>query len=120
MANLPQAVIRSVTIGEGEGATTTQVTYTASYYVVETGATADAGYVLTTTYSNNGTNDPSATASEKAVNTDGASITIINTEIAGVTLPSTGGPGTALYSLGGLGLMSLALALLLRRRNERK
>ena len=113
ISNLPLTVTQM----EGEE----EITYAASYYVVETGATADAGYVLTTTYSNNGTNDPSATASEKAVNTDGATITIINTETAGVTLPSTGGPGTVLYTAAGLSLLlGASLWLMLRRRKEQQ
>ncbi len=112
-------VTETRTVGEGEAQT--NVTYTASYYVVETGATADAGYVLTTTYSNNGTNDPSATASEKAVDTDDATITIINTETAGVTLPSTGGLGTVIYTAVGLSLLlGASLWLMLRRRKEQQ
>ena len=115
--NLPQAVIRSVTIGEGEGATTTQVTYTASYYVVENAASADAGYVLTTTYSTDG-GTTTGTAQEKALSAQGT-ITIINTETAGVKLPSTGGPGTAAFYLGGGMLALMALMMMLLRKKRR-
>ena len=115
--NLPQAVIRSVTIGEGEGATTTQVTYTASYYVVENAASADAGYVLTTTYSTDG-GTTTGTAQEKALSAQGT-ITIINTETAGVELPSTGGPGTVAFYLGGGMLALMALMMMLLRKKRR-
>ena len=105
--------------GEGGNATTTTVTYKASYYVVETAETADAGYVLATTYSTEGMNNPSATASEKALRSAGT-ITIINEEMAGVELPSTGGPGTILYTMTGLALIALVGILLMKRRRYNK
>ena len=109
--NLPLTVTRM----EGEE----EITYAASYYVVETGATADAGYILTTMYSDGTTEN--ADGSAVAVNTDGSTITIINTETAGVTLPSTGGPGTVLYTAAGLSLLlGASLWLMLRRRKEQQ
>ena len=104
-------------VSEGEGGMTSIPNCDASYYVVETGAAADAGYILSTTYSNGTTVD--ADGSAVTVDANGSTITIINTETAGVELPSTGGPGTILYTTAGLGLMALAiLALLLTRRKE--
>ena len=112
ISNLPQTVTR-----DENGV---PVTYTASYYVVETGAAADAGYVLTTTYqANDGT--PEADEKQAAVSNDNEQITIINTETAGVTLPSTGGPGTVLYTAAGLSLiLGASLWLMLRRRKEQQ
>ena len=104
--NLPKTVTR-------EG-----VTCNASYYVVETGAAADAGYILSTMYSDGITEN--ADGSAVAVNTNNSTITIINTETAGAILPATGGPGTAAWYLGGSLLVLAALALFLRRRQRAK
>ena len=108
----------TATVDNGDGGTTTIENCDASYYVVETSAAADAGYVLATTYSSTENATANANASSKAVSTNNATITIINTETPGVELPSTGGPGTALYTVTGAALMLLALALLRRKRRE--
>ena len=116
--NLPLTVIRPETSGEEENQTTTNVAYHASYYVVETGTTADAGYVLATTYTNGTTTN--ADGSAVTVDTNESTITIINTETPGVELPATGGPGTASYTITGLTLMLLgAIWMLLLRRREK-
>ena len=74
--------------------------------------------MLTTDYSNEtGAANPSATASEKALNSDGT-ITIINTETARVELPATGGPGTMIYTVAGLMLITLAGVLMISRRKK--
>ena len=112
ISNLP--MYERVVTTEGE---TTTVTYSPiSYYVVESNAAADPGYVLTTAY--RADNGAETTAEGAAVSTNDATITIINTETAGVTLPSTGGPGTAAYTASGLALILGALWMLLRRRRE--
>lgn len=119
ISNLPITEVRDVTTGEGEGAQTRTVTFDVSYYVVETDAAADAGYVLATTYSNDNGTTTNANGSAVTVNENNAQITIINTETPGVELPATGGPGTALYTAAGITLMLLgALWLLLRRKRE--
>ena len=96
--------------------TKTNVTYAASYYVVETGASADDGYVLSTTYSKNSGTETTAVGA--AVNANNSTITIHNTETAGVVLPSTGGPGTTLYTASGLALILGAVWILFRRKRE--
>ena len=113
ISNLPKYE-RVVTTTEGG---TTTITYSPiSYYVVESNAAADPGYVLTTAY--RADNGAETTAEGAAVNTNDATITIINTETSGVELPSTGGPGTAAYLAGGIALMALALILAQIRRKR--
>ncbi len=109
----------TATVSDGGEGTTTIDGCDAFYYVVETPASADAGYVLATTYSNEAqAANPSGTASSKAVNTNNSTITIINEETPGVVLPSTGGPGTAAYTVSGLALMLGAIWMLLRRKRQ--
>ena len=105
-------------VSEGEGGMISIPNCDASYYVVETGAAADAGYVLTTEYSNDGGNTKVSNGSAVTVDANGSTITIINTETSGVELPSTGGPGTAAYLAGGIALMALALILAQIRRKR--
>lgn len=99
-----------------------QVTYHASYYVIEEAVQADAGYVLETKYSNdaNASADESASknGAEKSVNTNGSTITIIKTETACVELPATGGPGTLIFTSFGLALMILAGVLMNSRKRK--
>ena len=113
ISNLPK--YERVVATEGE---TTSVSYNPiSYYVVETDAAADPGYVLTAAY--RADNDAETTAEGAAISTNEAKITIINTETAGAILPSTGGSGILPYALTGLALLlGAALFLLLRRKKE--
>ena len=117
--NLPRTVTETVNTGEGSEAVSTTVTYNASYYVVEDPApSADAGYVLATTYSTDNGTTSVTDGKDAAVNANNAKITIINTETAGVELPGTGGPGTLMYTIGGLALIVLAGMLLVSRKRK--
>jgi len=112
--------VDTATVTDGNGETTTVENCDASYYVVETDVTADAGYNLAITYSQKSeADDPVAEPKSVAVTDNNATITIVNSETPGTPLPATGGSGTLIYTIAGMALIVLAGVLLVSRRKRR-